>query len=401
MLTLGVMRVLSIGRAGGQNVRGNGGTSIKTQPVIHPALERPLLRLHRASDVRSFWKAVLQLLSGSIPNHSVGWSLQQSPGVAAIWRWTLRMPGDFFAEEPLRSYGMRARRKKLVRLADLFDDHDSFEKSVLFRSYMLPRKCSHGVAMFFWKRHRLICAMAILRTPKQGDFSSSELKLLRQLYAQFLAALRRIELLERERLVRVNFQQFLRRLPLPTLILRWDLKPVYQNPAAREFFAVWEKGAEEAKRTKANSPVPSQILDQCRTLKQRWMDAQSEMNPGRQTEFIEQQVQHWRAPNLRATIQLAQVKSARVARPHFLIACEDLCGNTAAFRRPKLFHLPVFARLTRREREVAQLACEGRSNKEIAENACLSLQTVKKHLHSVFRKLHVPSRTRLVALAAA
>jgi DNA-binding CsgD family transcriptional regulator len=28
------------------------------------------------------------------------------------------------------------------------------------------------------------------------------------------------------------------------------------------------------------------------------------------------------------------------------------------------------------------------------------LQTVKKHLHSVFRKLHVPSRTRLVALAA-
>jgi DNA-binding NarL/FixJ family response regulator len=62
--------------------------------------------------------------------------------------------------------------------------------------------------------------------------------------------------------------------------------------------------------------------------------------------------------------------------------------------------LPAIARLTRREREVAQLACEGRSNKEIAEDACLSLQTVKKHLHSVFRKLQVPSRTRLVALAA-
>jgi DNA-binding CsgD family transcriptional regulator len=28
------------------------------------------------------------------------------------------------------------------------------------------------------------------------------------------------------------------------------------------------------------------------------------------------------------------------------------------------------------------------------------LPTVKKHLHSVFRKLQVPSRTRLVALAA-
>jgi len=65
-----------------------------------------------------------------------------------------------------------------------------------------------------------------------------------------LAALRRIESLERERLVRVNVQQFLRRLPLPTIILRWDLKPIYQNPAAREFCALWEKrtGGSEANK---------------------------------------------------------------------------------------------------------------------------------------------------------
>jgi DNA-binding NarL/FixJ family response regulator len=141
-------------------------------------------------------------------------------------------------------------------------------------------------------------------------------------------------------------------------------------------------------------------VDQCRVLKQRWMNAQSQIHSGRQTEFIEEQVQHPQSPNLRARIQLAQIKSARVARPRFLIACEDLSRHGVAFRRPQLFHLPAFARLTCREREIAQLACEGRSNKQIAESACLSLQTVKKHLHSVFRKLQVPSRTRLVALAS-
>jgi DNA-binding CsgD family transcriptional regulator len=381
-------------------VRGHGRASNKTQPVINPALEKPLLKLHRATDVRSFWKAVHQLVSASIPNHSVGLSLQQSPGLPVISQWTLRMPGDFFAAKPLRSYAMRPLHNKLVRLVDLFDNHNSSERSAFYRRYMAPQKCSHGVAMFFWKRQRLICTIAILRAPKQGDFSSAELKLLRQLYAQFLTALRRIESLERERLVRVNFQQFLRRLPLPTIILRWDLKPIYQNPVAREFCAVWEKGPEEAKRTKANSPVPAEIVDQCRVLKQRWLDAQSQMRSGRHTEFMEEQVQHPCSPNLRATIQLAQVKSARVARPHFLVACEDLCRNAAVVRRPQLFHLPAFARLTRREREVAQLACQGRSNKEIAENVCLSLQTVKKHLYSVFRKLEVPSRSRLVALAA-
>jgi len=378
----------------------HGGTSSKTQPVINPALEKPLLKLHRAMDVRSFWKAVHRVFSASIPNRSIGLSLQQSPGVPVISRWTLRMPNDFFVAEPLRSYGMHPRRKKLARLADLFGNRSSFERSAFYRRYMAPQKCAHGVALFFWKRQRLICTIVILRAAKEGDFSPAELKLVRRLYPQFLAALRRVESLERERSVRVNFQQFLQRLPLPTMVLRWNLKLIYQNPAARDFYAVWEKGPEEAKRTKASSPIPSEILDRCRVLKQQWSNTQRQMHSGRQTELIEEQVHHPHSRNLRATIQLTQVKPASVARPHFLIACEDLYRNGARFHRPELFRLPAFARLTRREREVAELACEGRSNKEIAQNACLSLQTVKKHLYSVFRKLEVPSRSRLVALAA-
>jgi DNA-binding CsgD family transcriptional regulator len=310
------------------------------------------------------------------------------------------MPNDFFVAEPLRSYGMHPRRKKLARLADFFDNRNSFERSALYRHYLVPHNCAHGVALLFWKGQRPICIIAILRTSKQEDFSPTELKLVRQLYPQFLAALRRIESLERERSMRVNFQQFLRRLPLPTIVLRWNLKPIYQNPAARDFCAVWEKGPEEAKRTKASSPIPSEILDRCRVLKQQWSNAQLQMRSGRQTELIEEQVHHPHSRNLRATIQLTQIKSASVARPHFLIACEDLCRSGAGVRRQELFRLPTFARLTRREREVARLACEGRSNKEIAQDACLSLQTVKKHLYSVFRKLDVPSRSRLVALAA-
>ena len=116
------------------------------------------------------------------------------------------------------------------------------------------------------------------------------------------------------------------------------------------------------------------------------------------TDFKEEQVRHPRSPHLRATIQLKQINSVGVAGPHFLIACENRCRNGEHSGRLRLFRLPGIARLTQREREVAQLACEGRSNKEIAQNACLSLATVKKHLHSVFRKLAVPSRSRLVLL---
>ncbi len=115
--------------------------------------------------------------------------------------------------------------------------------------------------------------IAIMRTATQGDFSPAEMKLLRQLYPQFLTALRRLGSLEREHSVRMDFEEFLNRLPLPTILLRWNLKLIYQNRAAREFCAVWEKGPEEAKRTKATSPIPSEILDRCRVLKQQWVDA--------------------------------------------------------------------------------------------------------------------------------
>jgi ATP/maltotriose-dependent transcriptional regulator MalT len=99
------------------------------------------------------------------------------------------------------------------------------------------------------------------------------------------------------------------------------------------------------------------------------------MRATRRTDFKEEQVHHPRLPCLRATIQLKQINSVGVAGPHFLIVCEDLCHNGERFRRLGLFRLSGLARLTLREREVAQLACEGRSNMEIAQNVCLSLPT--------------------------
>ena len=304
------------------------------------------------------------------------------------------MPDDFFEDEALKRCAARRPRKKIVRLNDLFGNRRSFVRSSFYRRYMAPQKCAHGVALFFWNRQRFICAITVLRSAEQGDFSTPEMKLFRQLYSQFLAALRALESLERERCVRADFEEFLRGLPLPTILLRWNLKPIYQNKAAREFCAVWEKGPEEAKRTKATSPIPVEIFERCRVLKQEWMDSEE------RADFKEEQVHHSGLPHLRATIQLKQINSVGAAGPHFLIACEDRCRNGEQSGRLKLFRLPGLARLTRREREVAQLACQGRSNKEIAQNACLSLQTVKKHLHSVFRKLQVPSRSRLVALTA-
>jgi DNA-binding CsgD family transcriptional regulator len=54
--------------------------------------------------------------------------------------------------------------------------------------------------------------------------------------------------------------------------------------------------------------------------------------------------------------------------------------------------------LSDREREIADLVAEGRTNKEIGDVLFISTRTVERHLSHVFDKLGVDSRSQLGAL---
>ena len=56
--------------------------------------------------------------------------------------------------------------------------------------------------------------------------------------------------------------------------------------------------------------------------------------------------------------------------------------------------------LTERERQVMQLVCVGRSNKEIERHLKLSARAVKAHIHRIYQKLAVGNRAALSAMAA-
>ena len=60
---------------------------------------------------------------------------------------------------------------------------------------------------------------------------------------------------------------------------------------------------------------------------------------------------------------------------------------------------PLVESLTARESEVLKLLLDGASNREIARELVLSLNTVKKHVLNIHRKLKVRSRVQLIAKA--
>jgi len=60
---------------------------------------------------------------------------------------------------------------------------------------------------------------------------------------------------------------------------------------------------------------------------------------------------------------------------------------------------PLLDPLTERELELLRLVAEGKSNREIALELTLALGTVKSHLHNIFQKLGVSSRTQAIIRA--
>jgi hypothetical protein len=122
---------------------------------------------------------------------------------------------------------------------------------------MVPMNGRCAIGLFFWEIRRLLAAIIVVRSAQQGELSLQEIELTRHLHAHFQTALRRLHSRERERAVRVALEQFMRRVPLPTVLLRWNLRLAYRNQAAAESCAEWHQGPSGGRFIKLTAPVQS------------------------------------------------------------------------------------------------------------------------------------------------
>ncbi|MEM7272732.1 MAG: LuxR C-terminal-related transcriptional regulator [Actinomycetota bacterium] len=86
---------------------------------------------------------------------------------------------------------------------------------------------------------------------------------------------------------------------------------------------------------------------------------------------------------------------ASLSRRSLTVDVDNAGATPVVYVRPAPHH--ALARLSPREREVVALLAGGFSNEQIASALFVSLATVKDHLHSVFTKTGLSSRTQVVA----
>jgi two-component system, cell cycle response regulator len=93
------------------------------------------------------------------------------------------------------------------------------------------------------------------------------------------------------------------------------------------------------------------------------------------------------------------LKDKLISPEQFLEKAKDMLktesrldGNESALKR-----ITVKYSFTYREKEIALLLLQGKSNIDIADNLYIGLSTVKKHISALFNKMDVRSRTELIA----
>lgn len=102
---------------------------------------------------------------------------------------------------------------------------------------------------------------------------------------------------------------------------------------------------------------------------------------------------------------LTELRSARISAHHnFSIGYLDhlislLSQELEERNNAARGDVPLIEQLSKREREILQLMGEGKSNREIAQQLVIAISTVKSHLHTIYSKLQVQSRTQAIIRA--
>ena len=180
----------------------------------------------------------------------------------------------------------------------------------------------------------------------------------------------------------------------------WRLRIVGATSAGIEACANWDMG-EEGPPSLTLPPkieLPREVAEFCRTKVTAWEKGTPRGRATLEKEIFE--LNHPDLPILRAKVRMIRQKQFPLIKPLFEVRFEfnaapihlELNGRRAGD------HFALRAKLSLRERELTDLVCHGQSNREIARKLGKSVYTIKAQLHSVFQKLDVRSRSKLIAL---
>lgn len=361
-----------------------------------------LLDLHAAKTLKQFWRSAQRLLHSALPGATLWFAPTQDwmpPGATFRAETALKTDSQFqrFLERhPLKAFLLANPQNHLATFSDVMTDAQLL-RSKFYREFMAPQHERFSVVLALWHGTSLRALIGLNRLQNDHDFSRTELGTLGSLRGHLGAALNGVLELQRERSARGALEFVLAPLPLPIVVLDWELDVLYHNHAANESTVLWTRRQADARSLKQASrfEVPAHVGALCRELKAVWIRSgqRTRHSPGSTRVAIA----HPTVPGFQVSVRLVHPDPFGLRMPFFVVVFEHAHGlpNLTLADAGKFSRL---AQLSVREREVASLVCRGESNKEVAARLGKSVLTVKTQLQSIYGKLGRVGRGRLSSL---
>jgi len=268
-------------------------------------------------------------------------------------------------------------------------------RSAYYKKVLQPLDSEHGASVVAWRDNTWMATLTVMRNKEQGDFSNEQMMELQALQPHFACVIRRMAGYQETRLIHSSLRHFMSTLPTATLILDWNLKVLQFNSVASQLCFQWKHGA-RASLFKASGrfQVPGDILAALERMRPGIMKQKWGQNPGGRRSMI-LNYNHPSTPWLSASIEFLPSRTLTLSKGTFLITLKE---NPSSQRSTSVSD--KFSQLSRRERECALLAAEGLHNQDIARKLGKSQITVRNQLSSIYRKLGIDSRHKLIAAVA-
>lgn len=375
----------------------------KAEPLLP---EASLLPLHASLEVEDLGRAVLPLLRAAF-----------APTVRAtlfLGHFEMREARRVFTDPPIAEatewYKERGRinpftpyigahrRITHYRFSDVVGPPEKFRTTEFYRRFARAEGWADGMSGLFWRGDDVKAMFSVYRGPGGPEFGAADVARLRELRPYLETAIDRVQLLHAERLHRRVLEEFNRHIPLGLMLLDWELSPVFTNTEAVKECAVWCHGPGVARglisRDRLELPAPIRAV--CERIRGEILHANAKDRP----KFARalERLSHPTIPDRLAAVSAVNASAGLLATPGFLVVLEDRSLERQPSARVPLEKQRLLWVLTPSEREVALLICEGCSNAEVARRLKKSPLTTKKQLTSIFAKLKVPTRGRLMAL---
>ncbi len=371
-----------------------------------PSPEELLLPLHAATEVDELWAAVLPLLrAAASPCVRVTLFLGHFEMREARLVFTdppIERAAEWYKERgrinPFSAYIAAHRRTPYYRFSDVVGPKAKFARTEFYRRFARAEGWDKGLSGLFWRGSEVKAMFSLYRAPSHPEFTDEETARIQALRPHIETAIDRVQKLQHERLRRKVLEEFNRHIPIGLLLLDWDLQPVFANHQAVQECAVWNHGPAVARGlvSRDRMEVPAAVRAACERLRVEILRANAKERPKFPQRL--ERLAHPTAAERLASVSAVNAAPGLLARPGFLVVLEERPPARAGDPRANPERQRLLWALSPSEREIALLICEGNSNLEIARRLKKSLLTIKKQATSVFAKLNVPSRARLMAL---